>query len=648
EAERLDSAADSLVARELALELGPGTAAERPMTGHLLLETAGVALAAGRPDRALAYLESAAGRFNERDEAEINAGLHETLGIVARTLGDHDRALAEHRRAAAIVPRGVSLARARILASLSQTLMLLGHFASAATFGLEAVKIAEAVGPAARSIEAHALCTIGVARAWGAEGRDGIELLETARQMARDLDDPDASFRATLNLTTALALLGRRDEAIEITRDAIEQARLDGLEVAYGNPLRGNIAEALFNAGRWSEARETIRIALEWSPDAVAFADASVTAAMLEVETSVDERAASLLGWRPLDIDHAPDPQLEVPATRAAAAFALWRGDVSDARRAVERGWALVRRAEDWALTARMTSTYLEVQAAALADAHERRALSEIAGARQRGRRVLTEAEAVLVASGVPPGAIGRREADAHLSTARAYAARLEAHDDPVLWDTAAQAWERAGEPYQVARARWRQAEAALPGHDARVGRAAARGPLLQAVRIARELGARPLLRELLELAQRALITVPAAPPGLEDTVPVLVSGIGEPGARDDHSSADDRHAAANGIDRTGRPEVDDHAAVRSAIAVAFAPNGGEKRAEPSFGLSGREREVLALIVQGRTNREIGERLFISQKTVGVHVGNILSKLGVSGRVEAAMVAVRLELVPSG
>ena len=46
----------------------------------------------------------------------------------------------------------------------------------------------------------------------------------------------------------------------------------------------------------------------------------------------------------------------------------------------------------------------------------------------------------------------------------------------------------------------------------------------------------------------------------------------------------------------------------------------------------------------GRTNREIGERLFISQKTVGVHVGNILSKLGVSGRVEAAAVAIRLGL----
>jgi DNA-binding CsgD family transcriptional regulator len=63
-----------------------------------------------------------------------------------------------------------------------------------------------------------------------------------------------------------------------------------------------------------------------------------------------------------------------------------------------------------------------------------------------------------------------------------------------------------------------------------------------------------------------------------------------------------------------------------------------------TFGLSKREHEVLALISEGRTNREIGERLFISQKTVGVHVGNILSKLGVSGRVEAAAVAIRLGL----
>ncbi|HEX5148588.1 MAG TPA: response regulator transcription factor, partial [Candidatus Limnocylindrales bacterium] len=83
----------------------------------------------------------------------------------------------------------------------------------------------------------------------------------------------------------------------------------------------------------------------------------------------------------------------------------------------------------------------------------------------------------------------------------------------------------------------------------------------------------------------------------------------------------------------------------RSELVLAVA---GDPRPTPdhgdTFGLSGREREVLSLVAQGRTNREIGEHLFISQKTVGVHVGNILSKLSVSGRVEAAAVAIRLGL----
>jgi len=619
-AEERDSAADALAARELALELGPGTPSERPMTGRLLLETAEVALAAGRPDRALAYLETAESQFGEREDADIVAGLHETLGRTARALGDHDRALDEHRRAAAIAPVGDTVARARILASLAHTLMLLGHFVETARVAEEAIAVAGRVGPPASSVEAHALCTMGVALAWGAEGTRGVELLERALVLATELDDPDVAFRATLNLATSLDLVGRRDESIAVTLAAVDRARRDGLEVAYGNALRANIAEALFRVGRWDEARETIRTALEWSPDAVTLADASVAAATLEVETGVDERDASLLGWRPLELEHAPDPQLEVPATRAAAAFALWRGDVADARRSVERGWTLVRRTEDWALTAGMAAMYLEVQAAVVVDAHERRALPEITGARQRGRRVLSEAEAVLIASGIAAGSPSRRDSEAHLATARAYAARLEARDDPVLWDAAAQAWERAGQPYQLARARWRQAEAALaapsPDRDARVARSAARGPVLEAVRIAQALGARPLLRELRELAGRALITIPDA--GRE--------------------VVDSRHEAT---------ATNGHEAVRSAIAAAFAAGSASKPVDTAFGLSGREREVLGLIVQGRTNREIGERLFISQKTVGVHVGNILAKLGVGGRVEAAMVAVRLELVPS-
>jgi predicted ATPase/class 3 adenylate cyclase/DNA-binding CsgD family transcriptional regulator len=60
------------------------------------------------------------------------------------------------------------------------------------------------------------------------------------------------------------------------------------------------------------------------------------------------------------------------------------------------------------------------------------------------------------------------------------------------------------------------------------------------------------------------------------------------------------------------------------------------------FGLTEREREVLSLLAAGRSNPEIGRTLFISTKTASVHVSNILAKLGVSGRMDAAAVAHRL------
>jgi DNA-binding CsgD family transcriptional regulator len=74
---------------------------------------------------------------------------------------------------------------------------------------------------------------------------------------------------------------------------------------------------------------------------------------------------------------------------------------------------------------------------------------------------------------------------------------------------------------------------------------------------------------------------------------------------------------------------------------VAPAP---EREARPSAGIEAltvREREVLEEIAEGRTNREIGERLFISEKTVGIHVTHILAKLGVRTRVQAGAIHVR-------
>ena len=115
---------------------------------------------------------------------------------------------------------------------------------------------------------------------------------------------------------------------------------------------------------------------------------------------------------------------------------------------------------------------------------------------------------------------------------------------------------------------------------------------MIEAGRIAADLGARPLLEAVRSLAARARL--PLAP-------------------------ADGDRADDGGSERVPVP------------------------ADP-FGLTVREREVLALVAQGRTNKQIAAELFISESTAGVHVSNILGKLGVTGRAEAAAVAVRLGL----
>jgi DNA-binding CsgD family transcriptional regulator len=60
------------------------------------------------------------------------------------------------------------------------------------------------------------------------------------------------------------------------------------------------------------------------------------------------------------------------------------------------------------------------------------------------------------------------------------------------------------------------------------------------------------------------------------------------------------------------------------------------------FGLTQREREVLELLGQGRSDQEIADTLFISAKTASVHVSNVKAKLGVERRVEATLIAARL------
>ncbi|MCW2865718.1 MAG: transcriptional regulator, LuxR family [Actinoallomurus sp.] len=88
------------------------------------------------------------------------------------------------------------------------------------------------------------------------------------------------------------------------------------------------------------------------------------------------------------------------------------------------------------------------------------------------------------------------------------------------------------------------------------------------------------------------------------------------------------------------RAEID-LLARRSRLTVAGA---GAGTGRPVFGLTAREQEVLRLVAEGRSNRDIAEELFISAKTASVHVSNILGKLSVASRGEAAATAHRLRL----
>lgn len=176
---------------------------------------------------------------------------------------------------------------------------------------------------------------------------------------------------------------------------------------------------------------------------------------------------------------------------------------------------------------------------------------------------------------------------DAYALHVTAELARAEGRDRPDQWAEAASALEPLEHPYELAQVRYQWAGALLAhGSDRELATALLRRSYATADR----LGARPLGEEIELLAQRARVSLRA--------------------------DADEKAPAPT----DPRPAVD------------------------GFGLTNREQDVLRLVAAGRTNRQIAEALFIAPKTASVHVSNILAKLGVAGRGEAAALAHRLRL----
>ena len=613
----------------------------------LQLRAAEAAFAAGRPARAVAYIESVLGGFDERRDRVAIGLLQERLGRYRRAAGDRAGALAALKRAVELIPDEPTLDRATALAALAQAKMFDGSFAEAERHARAAIRIAEAAGSAGESILVHATTTLGVSLGWGDDPEAGVALLHHARELAEHAGDYDDLFRVYANLTTVLDLVGRRGEAVDIAYAGIEASRRAGLEAVYGNFLRGNASDTLYLLGRWPESSAMSATALEWSPAGFALATAVDSLAMVEIETRAGETAGRRLGEMLLELDTVGDAQHAVPVYRAAASFAMWHDDHADAERAAGRGWELVRETGDWSLIAKMAATVAEVDSAAAADASVRRDLAGLAAIRTRSRDVVGAARRAVTRSGVRAANGSRREADAYLALAMAHRDRLEGRDDPDAWDRLAHAWVELANPYEVARARWREAEAILGSGEGRSARSRAKPVLDEAARIAISLSARPLLREIRDLAGRAMIPLPAE----VDRVVGEPDGSAVQAAANASAGGNGREAALIAVGPGGDgASIEDSSVPVAGAAGAPSPLVRGVVGEPpvartdTFGLSPREQEVLALIAEGRTNREIGERLFISQKTVGVHVGNILAKLRVSGRVEAAAVAIRLGL----
>jgi DNA-binding CsgD family transcriptional regulator len=262
-----------------------------------------------------------------------------------------------------------------------------------------------------------------------------------------------------------------------------------------------------------------------------------------------------------------------VNTSAAEVDLAAWDGD---AETAVRRADEDVRRlAElwpmDWLAAIRIVAT--AVGAAADAAAAARLVTDEATAGRwvAAGKALAALAEDAVAASTAAGARLGP-EARAWQARSLAELARLGGEAAPERWQSTAEAFAALGHVYEVARSRWRWAEALLAADR----REEAATQLRQAHEVAVALGATPL------------------------------------------------RTAAEALARRGRLDVD-------------AP--GARSAQLSAVLTPREAEVLALMAQGRTNRQIGAALYISEKTASVHVSNILGKLAASGRTEAVAIA---------
>jgi ATP/maltotriose-dependent transcriptional regulator MalT len=541
----------------------------------------------GNPARAVNLVRKALDLVDRDADPARAALLLDRLGKASWALGKGGDGLAAWDEALELLPaEPPTEERARLLAAKAGALMLWGHLQDADALADEALAAAHATG--SRFVEIHALNTKGVTRLATGGIEQSEALLRRAMHMALDDDEAVQLSRAYMNLSDVLHLAGRTREAYELLHDGADRISAFGHKGIWLHLQR---AEMAYHLGLWDEADAAMPPEMAPRHENMTLVFFETRRAELELARGQHDSARRRLEHARALVRGSFEPQWHSPITALLAGLERRERNIDAAREQIAIGLRRMHESNavhDGARLARILTSAAGVEA----DAAQQ--------ARDLGRPG-DEAEAVAAsvdfarrarAAAQLPSAVTIPEAAAYALVAEAEAAGATGDPAPERWAQAATAWEALERPYRTARCRWREADARLrAGQRAQAETAAA-----DALGVARALGATWLIDELVALARRGRLRLDAA-----------AQGAATPAAQHEAGTLDDDPAA-------------------------------------ELGLTRRERDVLALVARGCTNREIGEHLFMAEKTASVHVSRILAKLDVRSRTEAAAVAHRLGL----
>jgi DNA-binding CsgD family transcriptional regulator/tetratricopeptide (TPR) repeat protein len=597
EANDREAPAEMLLHAERAIELWPAVPDAEAVAGvdegTLTRWAAWGASATGDPDRGIALGRRALELAEERGDPRLSSAIGRRYALRLLDLsGREQEALAAARRALALIadqPVSADLAWAHSV--LARVLGRLDHFAEAVAEAEAALEVAREV-PADQHLsgvgaEADALVTLAVCAEYGGDPERARQLLDEAKPLALHSGNLSVELRAYFAVGISLLDEGRLTEAGDEFAAGEERAEATGTTWSgYGLELRVAHVIARFMRGDWDAAEAAAEIAGESVSATVA---TRLAAAGLLPSVGRGRFAAAERRLVELRESAPVDEQVIMLMGQAGAEAALWQGKADEAASSVRAALAGLNTGPYSDMTPHLGRIMLGALGVA---AHAEMAASGLqpldeatAAAREMVRTAEETAE-----RGLPRAGTLGPEGQAWLCRARAELTRLTGPPDPSVWSAVATAFGyETGQPDGAASAPgdtasgYRQAYALMRRAEALLESGAAHGlvePDLRAALVTAErLGAVPLAGAVRKLAERAGVRLEPRP-------------------------------------AVARPE----------------PSGPDP-------LTPRERSVLGLVAGGRTNRQVGAELFISEKTVSVHLSRVMAKLGASSRTEAVSLA---------